>query len=159
MMKNKPWKAYVFWILFTEAVGAAASLLTREGSAIYSETVVKPLLSPPPPVFPIAWGILYALMGIGAAMIWLAPASADRSKSIALYLVQLLFNFVWSFIFFNFRAFNAAFFWLVILFVLVLLMTLSFRKVNRTAALLQIPYLLWLLFAGYLNLGVWLLNR
>lgn len=99
------------------------------------------------------------MMGIGAARIYLAPASGDRSRSLLLFLVQLAVNFFWSIIFFNLQAFGFAFVWLILLWVLILLMILSFRKVDKLAAWLQIPYLLWVTFAAYLNLGVWLLNR
>jgi len=157
-MKHTKWKPYAFWILFTEAVGALAGWLTRDGSKYYSDYVVQPPLSPPPLVFPIVWGILYALMGIGAARIWLAEDGPQQKKSLSLYLLQLLFNFVWSFLFFQFRVYGFAFFWLLTLWVLILLMILSFRKLDSAAALLQIPYLLWVTFAAYLNLGTWLLN-
>lgn len=158
-MKHTTWKPYAFWILFTEAVGALAGWLTRDGTKYYSDFVVKPPLSPPALVFPIVWGILYALMGIGAARIWLAEDGQQQKKSLILYLLQLLFNFVWSFLFFEFRSYGFAFFWLLALWVLILLMIGSFRKQDKAAALLQIPYLLWVTFAAYLNFGVWMLNR
>jgi len=157
-MKSK-WKTYALWILFAEAVGALSGWLTREGTKLYNATVVQPPLSPPSAVFPIVWGILFALMGIGAARVYLAPASGARSLSLLLFLIQLAFNFFWSIIFFNFQAFGFAFIWLVLLWLLILWMTLSFRKVDKLAAWLQIPYLLWVAFAAYLNFGVWLLNR
>lgn len=158
-MNKQSLKTYAFWILFTEAVGGLAAWLTREGTRYYNESVVQPTFAPPPIVFPIAWGILYALMGVGAARIWMAPESDDQKRSLILYLVQLLFNFLWSIIFFTFRSYGFAFIWLLALWVLILLMILSFRKIDRTAALLQIPYLLWVTFAAYLNYHVWILNR
>jgi tryptophan-rich sensory protein len=158
-MKKSTWKTYAFWILFTEAVGALSGWLTRSGTQIYNETIIQPPLSPPAIVFPIVWGILFALMGIGAARIYLAPASGVRSRSLLLFLVQLIFNFFWSIIFFNFQAYGFAFIWLLILWFLILLMILSFRKVDKLAAWLQLPYLLWVTFAAYLNFGVWLLNK
>ena len=157
-MKKRTWKVYALWILFTEAVGALSGFLTRKGSQIYSETVVKPPLSPPAIVFPIVWGILIALMGIGAARIYLAPLSADRSKSLLLFLLQLAFNFFWSIIFFSLQAFGFALIWLVLLWVLIVCMVRAFWKVDKIAAWLQIPYLLWVTFAAYLNFGVWRLN-
>lgn len=157
-MNAKNWKPYAAWILFTEAVGGLAGFLTRSGMEIYKDTVLKPPLSPPPIVFPIAWGILYALMGVSAARIWLKPPSAGRSRSLRLFLLQLAFNFVWSFLFFSFRAYGFAFLWLAVLWFLIVRMLLSFYDVDRPAAWLQIPYLLWVLFAAWLNLGVWKLN-
>lgn len=157
-MKKTPWRTYFFWIVLAEAVGATSGWATREGVQVYGATVVKPLLSPPPIVFPIVWTLLYALMGIGAARICLAPPSKDRTMGSWLFLIQLAFNFSWSFIFFNAQAFGAAFLWLLVLLGLVLWMVLSFRRVDRLAAALQIPYVAWLVFAGYLTLSVWSLN-
>ena len=156
---KRNWKPYVFWILLAEAVGALSGWLTREGTEIYAQTILKPPLSPPGWVFPVAWSILYALMGIGAARVSLSPPSGERSRGLNLWIVQLVINFFWSPIFFNLQAFGPAFFWLLLLWVLVLWMVFVFRKVDPLAAKLQIPYLLWLTFAAYLNFGVWYLNR
>ena len=158
-MKKHKWISYVVWIVFAEAVGALSGWLTREGTKIYNEMIQQPPLSPPGIVFPIVWSILFALMGIGAARIYLAPESKARSRSLCLFFVQLAFNFLWSIIFFNFQNFGFAFIWLVLLWLLILWMIFSFYKVDPVAAKLQIPYLLWVTFAAYLNFGVWLLNK
>jgi len=158
-VQKTTWKQYAFWILLTEAVGALSGWLTREGTALFQATVRQPPLSPPGAVFPIVWAALYALMGAGAARIWAARPSEDRSRALALYLIQLFFNFCWSIIFFNFQSFGLALLWLIALWGLIFWMLLAFRRVDRTAAALQIPYLLWVSFAAYLNAGVWLLNR
>jgi len=158
-MKKSTWKTYAFWVLFTEAVGGLSGWLTREGTKIYTAAITQPPFSPPGIVFPIVWSILFALMGIGAARIYLAPASTARSRSLLLFLLQLAFNFFWSIIFFNLQNFGLALICLIALWILILLMILSFRKVDKLAAWLQIPYLLWVTFAAYLNFGVWLLNR
>ena len=157
-MKQSHWKTYALWAVFTEAVGALAGLLTRKGTSLYAEYIIKPPLSPPAPVFPIVWAILYALLGIGAARVYLTPASAARSRGLRLFLIQLALNFLWTLIFFNLQAFGLAFIELAILWALILMMTFAFGRTDRLAALLQIPYLIWVLFAGYLNFGVWLLN-
>lgn len=158
-MKKSNWKTYAFWILLAEGVGGLSGWLTREGVRTYERTIVQPPLSPPGIVFPIVWTILFALMGIGAARVYLTPASAARSRSLLLFLVQLAFNFLWSIIFFNLQMFGFAFIWLIALWLLIAWMTVSFYQVDPLAALLQIPYLLWVAFAGYLTFGVWLLNR
>ena len=149
----------MFWILLAEAVGALSGWLTREGTQIYAQTIVKPPLSPPGWVFPVVWAILYALMGIGAAKVYQAPASKTRSMGLNLFITQLVVNFFWSPIFFNLQDFGFSLLWLLLLWGLVLWMILVFRKVKPLAAKLQIPYLLWLTFAAYLNFGVWYLNR
>ena len=156
---KRNWKPYLFWILLTEAVGALSGWLTSAATAAYSTSIVKPPLSPPGWVFPVVWTILFALMGIGAARIYLSPPSSARSLGLNLFIAQLVVNFFWSPIFFNLQAFGLAFFWLLLLWGLVLAMILVFRKTEPTAAKLQIPYLLWLTFAAWLNLGVWYLNR
>lgn len=156
---KQTWKTYALWIAIAESVGVLAGLLTREGTRLYAASVVKPPLSPPAIVFPIVWSILYALMGVSAARVYLAPDSVFRTRSLRIFWLQLAFNFVWSILFFNLEAFGLAFVWLVILWALILMMILAFSKVDRLAALLQIPYLLWVTFAGYLNLGVWLLSQ
>lgn len=157
-MKERKWIPYVLWILFTEAVGFLSGWLTRQGSELYSETIVKPPLSPPAMVFPIVWGILFLLMGIGAARIYLAEPSPARTRSLRIFLLQLAFNFFWSILFFNFQAFGLALIWLLILWGLILWMIFSLRQVDLPAAWLQVPYLLWVTFAAYLNFGVWRLN-
>ena len=157
-MKNFAWKPYAFWIILTEAVGGLSGWLTKNGIKIYKAEIIKPLLSPPSLVFPILWTILFALMGVGAARIYLTPASGIRSQSLRLFFLQLLFNFFWSILFFNLQSFGFSFLWLLALWVLILWMTLSFRKIDPLASWIQLPYLLWVTFAAYLNLGVWLLN-
>lgn len=97
-------------------------------------------------------------MGIGAARIYLASPSRERTSSLRIFLLQLAFNFFWSILFFNFQAFGAALVWLVILWGSILWMITSFHKVDPLAAWLQVPYLLWVTFAAYLNYGVWILN-
>ena len=157
-MKKVPWKTYALWILFAEGVGGLSGWLTREGARNYSQTILQPPLAPPALTFPIVWSILFLLMGIGGARIYLSPPSRARSRSLRLYLVQLAFNFCWSILFFNLRRFDLALVWLAGLWGLILWMILSFRQVDRAAAWMQAPYLLWVSFAAYLNLGVWMLN-
>ena len=158
-MTKRSWKPTLVWILLTEAVGGLSALLTREGTRLYGLTIRKPPLSPPAAVFPIAWAILYALMGAGGARIYCLPPSADRSAALRFYVIQLAVNFAWSILFFNFQAFGLAFLWLVLLCALIVRMILAFRELDAPAAWMQLPYLLWVFFAGYLNYGVWMLNR
>lgn len=158
-MKQHTWKIYVFWILLSLAVGGLSAWLTREGTEIFNATASQPPLSPPSVVFPIVWSILYVLMGIGAARVSMTILSQARSWGLNLFITQLTVNFFWSLIFFNLQAFGFAFLWLLLLWILVLWMILTFRKSDPLAAKLQIPYLLWLTFAAYLNLGIWYLNK
>lgn len=157
-MNKSNCKPYVFWIALSELTGIIAGLITRSGTELYGSTAIKPPLSPPAILFPIVWTVLYALMGIGAARVYLTPNSSERTQGLLLFLVQLVFNFFWSIIFFNLQAYGFAFLWIIALWLLIILMTLTFYKSDELAAYLQIPYLLWVTFAGYLNLAVWILN-
>lgn len=157
-MKQNRWKVYTFWIALSVGIGLLSGLLSIPGMKGFQATVQQPPLSPPTFLFPLVWTVLYVLMGIGAARVWLAEPSALRSQGINLFIAQLVVNFFWSLIFFNLRSFPLAFLWLLLLWGLVGWMILTFRKVDSVAAWLQIPYLLWLSFAAYLSAGVWFLN-
>lgn len=159
MKRQWSWKTYVFWILLAEGVGGLSGILTREGTQRYLETAAKPPLTPPGIVFPIVWTVLFLLMGIGAARIWLTPPTEDRSKALKIFLLQLGVNFFWSVLFFNWECYAFSLVWLLGLWMLILWMIVLYSRLDRPAALLQIPYLLWVSFAAYLNYGVWVLNR
>lgn len=149
----KKWKTYAAYIIVTLLGGILVALITMDGMQVYS-ALEKPMLTPPAWLFPVVWTILYILMAIGASRY------ALKSKMISgVYFLQLIINYLWSIIFFNFNAYLFAFFWLLLLLALVIIMTVQFYKVDKLAGLLQIPYILWLVFAGYLNIMVYLLNR
>ena len=156
----KKYMPYIFSVIIALAVGGLSALFTLDGFEIY-DIIATPPLSPPPIVFPIIWTMLYILMGISAAIVFTSgQASYDkRTQALKSYGLSLVLNFFWSIIFFNVQAFGFAFIWLLLLLALTVLMTLSFANVDRLSARLQIPYLLWLSFAAYLNFGVWYLNR
>ena len=154
----KKYSVYIISIGISLAISILSALITM-GKMSIMETLAKPPLSPPPAAFPIVWTILYILMGISAARIWQNADSRQKAQSLRIYLLQLAFNFVWSILFFNLQAYGFAFVWLIILWVLILLMILSFSKIDKPSAYLQIPYLLWVTFAAYLNFMVWMLNK
>lgn len=140
-------------------VGGVAGFLTR-GSMESFEMLNKPPLSPPGWLFPVVWTILYILMGISSYIISeTKPGNQDVSGCLSIYYYQLVVNFLWSFFFFSFQWYLFSFFWLLLLWILVLLMIRCFAKISKVAAYLNIPYLIWVTFAGYLNLGIWWLNR
>lgn len=156
-MKGKRYLPYIVSVLIALAVGALGSLITQRGMPVY-EALIKPALTPPSAVFPIVWTILYILMGISAAMIWKSEHTG-RESALSVYALQLALNGLWTILFFGFAAYFPAFLLLVLLWGTTLLMIRLFSKVNRCAGLLQIPYLIWLTFAAYLNFSIWLLNR
>lgn len=138
--------------------GGLSALLTM-GSMSSFEEVRKPPLSPPGWLFPVVWTILFILMGIASYLVFTAEENTLRLPSLILYGVQLFLSFFWSIIFFNLEAYLFAFVWLLILWTLILLTTLMFYRISKPAGILMLPYLLWVTFAGYLNFGIFLLNR
>lgn len=115
----------------------------------------QPPLSPPGIVFPIAWSILYLLMGIGY---YLYRQDYKDNKTIVLYYLNLFFNLTWTFIFFVFKLRGLSILWIIILIGIVLLLIKEFWQTKRASAHCFIPYLLWLIFATYLNIGIFILN-
>lgn len=137
--------------------GAASALLTRGGVEMFTQTVSKPAFSPPNWLFPVVWSILYILMGISSYIIDSSPIPKNN-KGFLLFYLQLFFNFCWSFIFFNAQAYLFSFIWIIILLALIIATTIEFYKINKTAAYLMIPYILWVTFASVLNFSIYLLN-
>ena len=140
------------------AVGGLAALLTGGGMRDFA-LLNQPPLSPPAWLFPVVWTILYVLMGVGMALVWNRTRGQERRSATRAWALQLAVNFLWPILFFGLEVRLVAFFWLLLLLVLVVRMTRIFRRNSALAALLQIPYLVWLVFAGYLNFAVWLINR
>ena len=153
------YKKLIISILIPLIVGGVSAFLTRNSMTTF-ESVAKPPLSPPGWLFPVVWTILYILMGIASYLVSTSKGPKTLSDSaLAIYGLQLVFNFFWSIIFFNMEAYLFAFIWLIALWLLILWTTVSFYKINKTAGLLMIPYLIWVAFAGYLNFGIYLLNK
>ena len=148
-------KIYAKSILIPVGIGLIIGVITS--SSIQYNTLIKPVLAPPSIVFPIVWTILYVLMGVSYGIL--------KSKSLVnleinfIYYLQLFVNALWSIIFFVFEWRLFAFIWLLILILLIIMMIIEFYQKDKVAGLLQIPYLLWALFASYLNLSIYLLNR
>jgi len=153
-------KSYIIAIIIPLVVGGLSALFTMGNMNIYDELKTPPL-SPPSILFPIVWTILYILMGVSSGIIYNAENSTAISKNSSLYTYaqSLFFNFFWSIFFFNLRAFLFSLFWLLVLLYLIVRTIIKYYKINKTAAFLQIPYLIWVTFAGYLNFGIWWLNR
>ena len=144
----------IIYSLLPIIVGSIVGLITS-GYMDY-RNMIKPPLSPPGIVFPIVWTILYILMGISY---FLATKDNEDNKELdQIYLLQLLVNFMWPIIFFVLEMYFTAFLWIILLLILVIVMIKELLKVNKISGYSQIPYLIWLLFATYLNLGITLLN-
>ncbi len=155
MKKIKITELLIF-IFSTELVGVISGIIAGNSFGAYSG-FVKPPLSPPPEVFPIAWAILYALMGVSAYIVYYDDEE-NRKRNLILYGIQLFVNFMWSIVFFRFRLTGLSVFIILILIVLVIKMIMQFGKSNKIAGYINIPYLVWLVYALYLNAGVFFLN-
>lgn len=153
------WRLLILSILISFGVGGISALFTRNSMSTY-KNYNQPVFAPPSIVFPIIWTILFILMGISAYLIFVSKVNKKlKFKALFLYGLQLFINFFWAIIFFDFAMIFFGFVWIVFLWIIVLLMTINFYKINRTAAYLQIPYLLWITFASYLNLGIYIFNK
>ena len=151
-------KALIICLLLPPAVGGLAAALTQ-GSMEHFAALAQPPLSPPGWVFPVVWSALYLLMGAANFLVWKADApQTEKTRALALYGVQLAVNFAWPLLFFRAGLYGFALVWLALLLFLVIETAFAFGCIDRRAAWLLMPYLLWLLFAAYLNAGVWLLN-
>lgn len=158
-MKNKIGRKiiYVLLIVLPLLIGLLASYISKDMMGEYNQ-MSKPFLSPPAIVFPIVWTILYLLMGVGSLLVYRSNSSESRTLALIFHFVQLIFNFFWSIIFFNAKLYAFAFIWLVLLWLSVAAMLSNYKKVNQTAFILNIPYIVWLTFAAYLNLAVYLMS-
>ena len=155
---------FIIAILIPLLVGGLSAFLTKDAMMVFN-TIKKPPLAPPGIAFPIAWSILYVLMGIASYLIYnldenklIGLQVVSKNKTLIIYVIQLIFNFFWSIIFFKFSMYKFAFVWLVILWALVFAFIKNALKLNKVAAYLMVPYLLWMTFAGYLNIMIAILN-
>ena len=148
-------KIYLRSILIPVIIGAIVGFITS--SFMDYNSLVQPPLAPPSILFPIVWSILYVLMGVSYGI--LESNSLIDSDINSIYYLQLFVNALWSIFFFVFKWRFFAFLWILLLLVLVIIMIQKFYNKNKVAGLLQIPYLLWIAFATYLNFAIWLLNK
>ena len=138
-MKNKNnYKLLSLFIIIPLLLGIVSGLLTVPGSNI--DSII------PSWIFPIVWTILYILMGISSYLVFQKESIIPK-----IYLIQLLFTYLWVFIFFTFKQFTLSFIWIIILIILVIIMIKKFYQIDKTAGYLQIPYLIWLIIAAILN--------
>ena len=151
------WKKLMICLIIPLGTGGLSALFSG-GMSSYQITN-QPPLSPPGWIFPVVWTILYLLMGYASYRVLLSDADKNQiQKALRLYGAQLVLNFLWPIIFFGFDAYLLAFIVLIGLWVLIFLTIRTFSKIDETAGNLLLPYLLWVTFAGYLNLAIYLLN-
>lgn len=151
-MKKVNWKRLIVIIIITFVVGSFFSFFTMNNMDTFKE-LEKPI-NVPGILFPIVWSILYLLMSISLYIV------IDKNRnSLIIYSIQLIINSLWTLIFFGFGAYLLAFIWIILLLIAIVIMIAKFYNIDKKAAYLNIPYLLWVLFAAYLNLGIYLLNK
>lgn len=148
---------YILFLVIPLAVGGVTGMMVYHGMPTYQQ-LEKPSFTPPDVLFSLVWNLLYLLMGVGAARVWLTQ-KPERQKCLLPFALQLMVNFFWSVWFFGPGWYLLAFLWLLLLLWLILWMMASFARVDLLAARLQIPYLLWTGYAAVLNFGVFLLNQ
>lgn len=152
------WKKLILCLVIPLAVGGAAALLSGRGMAQYGQ-LRQPPFSPPGWLFPVVWTILYLLMGYASYRVLTSDADPQqRRRALELYGAQLAINFLWPLLFFGLEWYLASFIILLVLWVLIFLTIRAFTDIDQLAGDLLLPYILWVTFAGYLNVGVYLLN-
>ena len=155
-MKHRTALTYAVSIVAALAVGGLSALLTGDSMEQYGAYLLPPL-APPGWLFPVVWTVLFILMGVSSAMVYLSSDDCRRD-ALLIYAFQLFLNLGWSVLFFSFGLLLAAFVWLLVLAAVIVVMVAMFFAIRPAAGILQIPYFLWVLFAGYLNLAIFLLN-
>ena len=150
-------KELIVSILITLGIGIISALISRGGMMNYA-SLNTPSFAPPGFLFPIVWTILYILMGISSYLIYDSP-DYNSSCCLIIYAISLFINFLWSPIFFGLELRLFAFIWIILLDIVVIYMIWCYYGVNKKAAYLNIPYLIWCLFATILNYSVYILNR
>ena len=154
-MKTRNIDPFIIALLIPLAVGAVSSLLS---GTMMAPTFIQPSFRPPGYLFPIVWTILYILMGISSYLVYTSDSPA-KPAALLVYAIQLVFNFFWTILFFRFSLYGLAFLWLLVLIGLIVIMICLFSKIRPAAAYFQLPYLLWCLFAAYLNFAVYMINN
>lgn len=150
-------KLMTFCLALPLAVGAVSGFLTRNSMSVF-QLLKKPPFSPPGWLFPVVWTILFVLMGIASYLVITSNFSKQQVNALKAYGAQLIVNFFWPIFFFNYKLYSFSFLWLVLLWILIVITIKCFYQVSKKAAYLLIPYLIWVTYAGYLNLFISILN-
>lgn len=157
-LRTRDWVGLAVWVLICEGAGGISGVLTASAIRDWYPTLTKPVFNPPNWVFGPVWTTLFALMGIAAWFAWRTPPSKARSLGLRLFWAQLALNVLWSLIFFRGHALLGAAVEVVLLLAAIVSTTVVFRRVSTAAALLMVPYALWVGFATLLTWAIWRLN-
>lgn len=154
------WVKVLICVLVIPALGAVGGIVTSSNIAGWYEGLQKPAGTPPNWVFGPVWTLLYVLIGISLALIWdRAPSGPAKNRALVIFAAQMVLNLVWTPVFFGAHLVLAALVIIALLWFAILMTILAFRKLDRTAAWLLVPYLIWVSYASYLNAGILWLNR
>ena len=145
-------------VLIPILVGLSSAYLTGDDMTVY-ETMNRPALAPPGWVFPVAWTVLYIMMGLASYFVFVSETDAEtKKKALVLYGVQLLMNFCWSTLFFTFSRYLIALIWLLGMWLVILICMIRFYRIHRAAGLMMTALFLWTTFAAYLNLACYIMS-
>ena len=158
-MKKTLTLKFLISLLLPLSLGAIAGMFTSQSVPEWYATLNRPSFNPPNWIFGPVWTTLYILMGISFFLIWKQEASKVRNRAILIFLLQLLLNFAWSFIFFFFNLIGLALVEIILLWISIVMMLVVFYKIKPVASYINIPYLLWVTFATVLNASYYILNR
>ncbi|WP_096390508.1 TspO/MBR family protein [Halopenitus persicus] len=158
--RDRPVLALVFAILTVEIVGASGSIFTIQSLSTWYDTIQRPMIAPPNWIFGPVWTTLFALIGVALWLVWRQTESSPREARIAfgVFVVHFVFNLGWSAVFFGLQEIGWGLAVIGLLWLLIVTTMWAFDRVDRRAALLLVPYLLWVSFAAYLNYRFWVLN-
>ena len=149
---------FIICIAIPLVIGGISGFATSAGISTWYADLNKPVFNPPNYLFGPVWTGLYILMGVSLFLVWKSPSSDARNTALLIFGIQLLLNFAWSFIFFYFHQVGWALVEILLVWLSILIMIFVFQNLNKTAAYIQIPYLIWVSFATVLNAAIWRLN-
>jgi translocator protein len=158
-MKLSKFLTLLICVLIPLITGSISGLANVGNVNEWYFNLIKPSFNPPSYLFGPVWTILYILMGISLYLVWKSPLGKIRKQALIIFSIQMFLNFIWTFIFFYFKQTGLALVDIILLWVLIIAMILVFKRINKTAAFIQIPYLLWVSFATVLNASIWMLNK
>jgi len=158
-MKFSKFLTLLICILIPLIIGSIAGIANVGNVNEWYVKLIKPSFNPPGYLFGPVWTILYVLLGLSLYMIWKSPTGKNRSQALLIFSIQMFLNFIWTFIFFYFKQTGLALVDIILLWIFIITMILVFKCINKTAAFIQIPYLLWVSFATVLNASIWILNK
>ena len=148
----------IAWILTFQVVSYFLAIITRSNMEPWYDGLNKSILTPPPIVFPIAWFMLYIMLALSGWFLWQRRKEPLAQKAFVIYVAQVAMNWAWTPLFFYFHLIGLSFFWIVVMLILTLILIYLTKKNFKCSSIMLLPYVVWLVFAAYLNGAIWILN-